>query len=302
LRVEERGAEQARNILRQVVPRFERKHRVIIGDDVVTEIIRLDQRYEGRLKGQSPNRQVEFLDQLAASVNIGKYGKPVDLLKQEMELVDLLAEEELLKTSAKPSTKKIKEVLEKIKALQAIIQPQLDVWTKRFVRIRAVRQDLLEAQNLVAPLQAKYERYQTLKEKEATRRQFNAAAKSSGEEVAALAPEDVPQPLTQDENRTRDAYIRAERQLRNQLAELEKGVYAETPQVTVADVQARFSKISGVSAKAVSTNDAERLLKVEDGISANVYGQDHAKATLANIYRTREQEPAIPPALLAWFF
>src|SRR6201999_3918586 len=85
------------------------------------------------------------------------------------------------------------------------------------------------------------------------------------------------------------------------LGDLEKDLYTETPHVTVADVQDRFSKLTGVSAKAASTNDAERLLRVEEVLSQNIYGQDHAKRTIANIYRTREagtSDPTRPAGVL----
>jgi ATP-dependent Clp protease ATP-binding subunit ClpB len=293
LPVEQRSADEARHILRQMVPRFQRRHKVIIGDDVVTEIIRLDQRYEGRLKGQSPNRQVEFLDQLASSVNIAKYGKPIDLLQQEMGLAELRAEEEVLKTSVKPSIKKINEAGEKIRKLRETIQPRLDAWNKMFGQIRQVREDLLEAMNLLAPLQEKYERYQAQKEKQAERRQAKAAAQDDGEEVAPIAVEDVPQPLTEKENKERDRWIKVEKALRIQLPELEQGVYVEAPHVTVADVQARFTKVTGATG-ASATNDAERLLKMEDSLGVRVFGQRRGKATAARVYRSREAGTSDP--------
>lgn len=269
LRVAERDASAARAILRQMTPRFERRHRVVIGDDAVTEVVRLDQRWEGRLKGRSPNRLIEFMDQLSASVNVAKYGKPVELLQQEMQLIELQAEEDLLGDSVKPSAKKINAVRDQITALRDTMGPGLRAWTEKFATIRKNRQDLLEASNMLAPYQDRFEHYQAMKGKELPDGQA------------------APDPLSQDEMNQRDKWMRVERQLREQLAAKEQQLYAEAPHVTVADVQARFSKIAGVSAKAASTNDADRLLRIEDELGRTVFGQDAAKRSLANIYRTR---------------
>jgi ATP-dependent Clp protease ATP-binding subunit ClpB len=282
LPIKERDFEESKNILRQMVPRFEKKHLVIIGEDAINEIIRLDQRYEGRLKGQNPNRVIEFLDLLAASVNISKYGKSLDLLRQEMALVKLSAEEETLKTSVKPSLRKLDAVRQQIAEMKAIINPQLEAWNLKFGTIRKLRSDILEAGRELTPLQERYEAYASWKENH-----------KEGEEP--------PVPLTPDETRKRDIYLKADRELRAKLGDLEKDLYAETPHVTVADVQDRFSKLTGVSAKAASTNDAERLLRVEEVLSQNIYGQDHAKRTIANIYRTREagtSDPTRPAGVL----
>lgn len=265
----ERDAVTTRAILRQMIPRFERLHRVVIGDDAVSETMRLDQRYEGRLKGASPNRQIEFLDQLAASVNIAKYGKPIDLLQQEAQLVELLGELDALQQSVRPSTKKINAVREQIRVLRETLQPNLDAWTAKFAAIRKNRDDLLEASVTLAPYQEKYARYQ----------------ESKGRELAE--GEVAPDPLTQDEMNQRDKWMNVERLLRQQLADKEKTIYAEAPHVTITDVQTRFSKIADVSARAVSTNDADRLLRIESELGLTVFGQDHAKRALANIYRTR---------------
>lgn len=280
--VRERGAEETRAILRQMVPRLEARHLVIIGDDVINEVMRLDQRYEGRLKGRNPTRVIEFLDQLAASVNIAKYGKPLALLEQEMALVKLIAEAETLRMSVRPSARRLDAIQTAIASARAVIEPQLQAWEGKFGPIRALRGDLLEAGNALAPLQERYQAY--------------AIWKIRHDEGGA-----APEPLSVEEMQKRDIYLKAERQLRASLAELEQGVYVETPHVTVTDVQERFSKITGVSAKSVSTDDAERLLRVEEVLGQTVYGQDHAKRAIANIYRTREagtSDPTRPAGVL----
>lgn len=293
IRVGERTGEEAKDILRQMVPGLERRHRVVIGDDVVTEIARLDQRYEGRLQGKSPNRLVEFLDRLAASVNIAKYGKPVELLKQEMVLAALLAEEETLKSSMRPSAKKVNDVRQQIGALRAVIGPQLDAWAKKFGAIRDVRRELIEARSLLAPMQEKYERWQAQKENEALKRQ----AQAEGQPFATPAISDAA-PLSVPEAKARDNYIVAERTLRQKLADLEKGVYAENPHVTVADVRAKFTKTTGAGGAAT---EEERLLGLENALGRNVYGQAPALHALASTYRIREagtSDPTRPAGVL----
>ncbi|MGN8118049.1 AAA family ATPase [Labrys sp. 22185] len=282
LTVYERGAEETRAILRQMVPRLEAGHLVIIGDDVINEVMRLDQRYEGRLKGRNPTRVIEFLDQLAASVNIAKYGKPLPLLEQEMALVKLIAEAETLRMSVRPSARRLDAIRTAITSARVMIEPQLKAWEGKFGPVLALRSDLLEAGKALAPLQERYEAYAAWKDQHAE-------------------GEPAPAPLTVEEMHKRDVYLKAEKTLRASLAELEQGVYAETPHVTVADVQERFSKITGVSAKSVSTDDAERLLRVEEVLGQTVYGQDHAKRAIANIYRTREagtSDPTRPAGVL----
>jgi ATP-dependent Clp protease ATP-binding subunit ClpB len=273
LRVEERTSEESEDILRQVVPRLERRHRVVIGDDVVAEVVRLDKRYEGRLRGRRPNRLVEFLDQLAASVNVLKYGKPVDLLKQEMKLVERLAEEESMRSSMRPSARKINALRAEVADLRESIRAPLDEWQKKFGAIRSVRQDLLEAQHLLAPLQAKYEACAAWRERKDDKG-------------------DPPEALTEHEGQQRDAFLKAERKLREQLAEMERGVYAEDPHVTVDDARAKFTKTTGAGGAA--TNEEARLIGLEEALAKNVYGQPQALRALASVYRIREAGTSDP--------
>jgi ATP-dependent Clp protease ATP-binding subunit ClpB len=293
IRVGERGSDEAKAILRQAVPGLERRHRVVIGDDVVTEIVRLDQRYEGRLQGQSPNRLIEFADRLAAGINIAQYGKPVDLLRQEMALAQLLGEEESLKASLRPSAAKINDVRDRAAALRDVIDPQIAAWTAKFGAVRKARADLIEARNLLAPLQDRYERWQAQRENEALRREAQAAGKT----VQTYPPVEVT-PLTGDEAKMRDNYIKAERVLREQLASLEKEIYADKPHATVADVRAKFAKATGVGG---ADNEEVRLLGLEKSLGANVYGQDAALHALAGTYRIREtglSDPTRPAGVL----
>lgn len=299
LPVEERTSDEAKEILRQMAPYFERRHNVVLGDDAICEIIRLDQRSKGGLKGQSPNRLIEFADQLCASVNNARYGKSIELLKQEMTLVNLLAEEEALKASVKPSAKKLAAVREKIKAAHEIYQPQLDAWTKRFGKIRELRENLLEAEDVLAPLQDKLEKFAEHKKREA---ELIDAAKAEGKTYSP--PEDAPRPLTADEQAERTRWMntingkkatasqKEQIGLKAQLLELEKGQYTETPHVTVADVQGKFTKTTGLAAGA--SNDAERLLSIESVLGRDVFGQDRGKALVANTYRMREAGTSDP--------
>lgn len=287
VKVGERSADEARNILRQAAPSLERKHRVVVGDDVITEIVRLDQRYEGRLQGKSPSRLIEFLDRLAAGVNIAKYGKPVELLRQEMTLAELLSEVETLKASARPSQKRSAEVQDEIAKLRATIAPQVAAWTEKFGAIRDVRSKWIEAKGTLAPLQEKYDAYAAFREKQSQQQK-------SGEKIELAGPP----PLTEAEMKTRDAYIKAARELKAQLADMEKGVYAENPHVTVADVRARFSKATGVGG---SDNEEKRLINLEGILERDVYGQNQAIRDLAAAYRIREAgtaDPNMPAAVV----
>ncbi len=288
--VGERTSEETRDVLRLMVPRFEAKHNVVIGDDVVSELVRLDQRFPGRLRGQKPNSLVEFLDQLAASVNISKFGKPVELLEQEEQLDKLNAELAALRSSLRPSIKKIAAAQEKITALKAVIEPQLKAWNEKFGALRKDRSDMVENQKKLSPLQEKFDAYRLYKDKLNEQR-------ARGENVTEA--DNPPKPLTADEVASRDTYMGVIKALKERIPQREKALFADTPHVTVADVQNRFSKVTGLP---VVGNNAARLLSVEEALSQNLYGQDHAKRAVANVYRTRESGMSDPSRPAGVFF
>src|ERR1700722_13495302 len=135
----------------------------------------------------------------------------------------------------------------------------LDEWVKQHGEIGKTREDLLEAEATLAPLQEKHERFQAWQSRETDRK---AAAKANGVEASAPTEDAPPAPTQQDRN-DRDTWMKLERQKRDKLASLETAMFAEPPHVTIEDVDARWEKVTGDSAKASSAAKAESLLNLE---------------------------------------
>jgi ATP-dependent Clp protease ATP-binding subunit ClpA len=280
--IEERTPQQTLNILRQMVPRFERNHKVIIGDDAISELVRLGIFFEGRLPGQNPTKLIEFMDQLAASVNNARYGKSMELLNLEMREAELLAEEEELLKSVKPNAKKLEVVRQAKKDVREELGPKLAEWNKQNGEIRKIRKDLLEAEAFKAPPQEKIERYVKWQTREKDR---VALARQTGAETPAEPPPATP---TQQDRDDRDKWDRLANAARTKLASLETTMFAKPPQVTVEDVRARWKKVTGTSAEATTAAKAAQLMNIEHDLGNTVFGLDEAKSSLANLYRTQQ--------------
>lgn len=292
----ERTPEDTLNILRQMVPRFERNHKVICGDDVLSQLVQLDVFYKGRLPGVRPNKMVEFMDQLAASVNNARYGKSMELLKLEMRQAELLAEVEEVQKSLKPSPKRLESVRKALRDVQAEIEPKLAAWTAQNGKIRKTREDLLEAEATLAPLQEALELYQAWQSKETDRKAAarQKGSEQNGQEAALVASEPSPPPPTQQDRDNRDTWSKMATKKRAELAALETALFAQPPHVTVEDVRARWSKITGTAAETTSTAKAASLLNLETDVGQHVFGQAPAKKAFANIIRTLESGMSNP--------
>ena len=199
-----------------------------------------------------------------------------------------------LQASVKPSDKKLAAIRQTIAVMEADLKPKLDAWAAKFGKIRSTRLDLVEATNTLVSLQKKLEAYQAWKDRDALRRQQakEEATMPGAAPSAAVPAEQPPEPLTEKEMKTREEYIKVQQALKAELKRLEKDQYTVPPHVTVGDVEARFTKLTGAGGGA--SNEDQRLLDVEKELGKKVFGQGPLLSALGKVYRTREAGTSDP--------
>ena len=68
INIEEPSAEETKNILKKIKPIYEEYHNVIIGDEIINEIIKISDKYI--YNRYRPDKQIDILDEVCSKVNI----------------------------------------------------------------------------------------------------------------------------------------------------------------------------------------------------------------------------------------
>ncbi len=260
------------SILRGLKERYELHHGVRIQDAALVAAATLSERYIA--DRQLPDKAIDLIDEAAADLRIQIESRPEELDRLDHQIMQLEIEREAVRRErdATVRLRPIEEQLERLSAERVELESR---WTKEKESVQKIRdaKEKLERLKLdmdVASRQGQYEaaariRYQDLPDMERLIK-IETAKLHGGE-----APSDLGAPVV-GEAPAEPALAPASGRL------LKEEVDAE-------DIAAIVSKWTGIPVERLSTSEIQRLIYLEDELSAKVIGQPEAVAAVAGVVR-----------------
>ena len=246
--ISEPSVEETVSILRGLKEKYELHHGVRVRDTALVQAAVLSNRYiSDRFL---PDKAIDLLDEAAALLRMEVDSKPADIDELDRRIVQLKIEREALaKESDTASQDRLNELQSELGRLEQTANERNAVW-------QAEKDKLNEAQALKARLDA------ARSEVEVAQRQGDLAR--AGELVYGEIPA-------------------IERQLDAlQSAEADSLPRDEVGEAQIAAVVARWT---GIPVERMVEGEKERLLRMEDELSARVVGQSEAVAAVAKAVR-----------------
>ncbi|WP_068545790.1 ATP-dependent chaperone ClpB [Thalassotalea crassostreae] len=248
--VEEPSVEDTVAILRGLKERYELHHSVEITDPAIVSAASLSHRYIS--DRQLPDKAIDLIDEAASSIRMQMDSKPEDLDKLERRLIQLKIQQKALEKESDAASKKRLQLME-----QEINEKQLEfdnleqIWKKE-------KASLYGAQTIKADL-------------EQARLDLEFAQRASdlnrmSELQYGLIPELEKQLQNAAETDAADLTL-----LRNKVTDTE-----------IAEV---LSKATGIPVAKMLEGERDKLLQMEDELSARVIGQSEALTAVANAIR-----------------
>lgn len=256
--VDEPSEEDTIAILRGLKERYEVHHGVAITDPAIVAAARLSQRYI--TDRQLPDKAIDLIDEAASRIRMEIDSKPEEMDKLDRRLIQLKMEQVALKKEKDEASKKRLEILkDQIKELEKQYSDFEEVWKKDKAALQGAQQ-----------YKEALDKART--EMEAARREGNLGRMS--ELQYGVIPDLEAKIKAADELEINDENKGEMHLLRNKVSEEE-----------IAEVVSRWT---GIPVSRMMEGERDKLLRMEDSLSAKVVGQDEAvKAVSDAIRRSR---------------
>ncbi|HEY9017134.1 ATP-dependent chaperone ClpB [Thiomicrospira sp.] len=256
--VDEPTEEDTIAILRGLKERYEVHHGVAITDPAIVAAARLSQRYI--TDRQLPDKAIDLIDEAASRIRMEIDSKPEEMDKLDRRLIQLKMEQVALKKEKDEASKKRLEILkDQIKELEKQYSDFEEVWKKDKAALQGAQQ-----------YKEALDKART--EMEAARREGNLGRMS---ELQYGVIPDLEAKIKAADELELNAEDKGEMHLlRNKVSEEE-----------IAEVVSRWT---GIPVSRMMEGERDKLLRMEDSLSAKVVGQDEAvKAVSDAIRRSR---------------
>jgi ATP-dependent Clp protease ATP-binding subunit ClpB len=252
--VDEPTEEDTIAILRGLKERYEVHHGVAITDPAIVAAARLSQRYI--TDRQLPDKAIDLIDEAASRIRMEIDSKPEEMDKLDRRLIQLKMEQVALKKEKDEASKKRLELLnDQIKELEKQYSDFEEVWKKDKAKLQGAQQ-----------YKEALDKART--DMEAARREGNLAKMS---ELQYGVIPDLEAKIKAAEAVEGDGQTQL---LRNKVTEEE-----------IAEVVSRWT---GIPVSRMMEGERDKLLRMEESLSAKVVGQDEAvKAVSDAIRRSR---------------
>ncbi|WP_041483119.1 ATP-dependent chaperone ClpB [Thiomicrospira aerophila] len=256
--VDEPTEEDTIAILRGLKERYEVHHGVAITDPAIVAAARLSQRYI--TDRQLPDKAIDLIDEAASRIRMEIDSKPEEMDKLDRRLIQLKMEQVALKKEKDDASKKRLAILkDQIKDLEKQYSDFEEVWKKDKAALQGAQQ-----------YKEALDKART--EMEAARREGNLGRMS--ELQYGVIPDLEAKIKAADELEITDENKGEMHLLRNKVSEEE-----------IAEVVSRWT---GIPVSRMMEGERDKLLRMEDSLSAKVVGQDEAvKAVSDAIRRSR---------------
>ena len=256
--VDEPTEEDTIAILRGLKERYEVHHGVAITDPAIVAAARLSQRYI--TDRQLPDKAIDLIDEAASRIRLEIDSKPEEMDKLDRRLIQLKMEQVALKKEKDDASKKRLAILkDQIKDLEKQYSDFEEVWKKDKAALQGAQQ-----------YKEALDKART--EMEAARREGNLGRMS--ELQYGVIPDLEAKIKAADELEITDENKGEMHLLRNKVSEEE-----------IAEVVSRWT---GIPVSRMMEGERDKLLRMEDSLSAKVVGQDEAvKAVSDAIRRSR---------------
>ncbi|AEG31151.1 ATP-dependent chaperone ClpB [Thiomicrospira cyclica ALM1] len=254
--VDEPTEEDTIAILRGLKERYEVHHGVAITDPAIVAAARLSQRYI--TDRQLPDKAIDLIDEAASRIRMEIDSKPEEMDKLDRRLIQLKMEQVALKKEKDDASKKRLEILkDQIKELEKQYSDFEEVWKKDKAALQGAQQ-----------YKEALDKART--EMEAARREGNLARMS--ELQYGVIPD-------------LEAKIKAAEASE---AEGDDHMHLLRNKVTEDEIAEVVSRWTGIPVSRMMEGEREKLLRMEESLSAKVVGQDEAvKAVSDAIRRSR---------------
>lgn len=254
--VDEPTEEDTIAILRGLKERYEVHHGVAITDPAIVAAARLSQRYI--TDRQLPDKAIDLIDEAASRIRMEIDSKPEEMDKLDRRLIQLKMEQVALKKEKDDASKKRLEILEtQIKELEKQYSDLDEVWKKDKAALQGAQQ-----------YKEALDKART--DMEAARREGNLA-KMSELQYGVIPDLEAKIKTAEASEAEGDGQMHL---LRNKVTEEE-----------IAEVVSRWT---GIPVSRMMEGEREKLLRMEESLSAKVVGQDEAvKAVSDAIRRSR---------------
>lgn len=254
--VDEPTEEDTIAILRGLKERYEVHHGVAITDPAIVAAARLSQRYI--TDRQLPDKAIDLIDEAASRIRMEIDSKPEEMDKLDRRLIQLKMEQVALKKEKDDASKKRLEILEtQIKELEKQYSDLDEVWKKDKAALQGAQQ-----------YKEALDKART--DMEAARREGNLA-KMSELQYGVIPDLEAKIKAAEASEAEGDGQMHL---LRNKVTEEE-----------IAEVVSRWT---GIPVSRMMEGEREKLLRMEESLSAKVVGQTEAvKAVSDAIRRSR---------------
>ncbi|SFR53355.1 ATP-dependent Clp protease ATP-binding subunit ClpB [Thiomicrospira sp. ALE5] len=252
--VDEPTEEDTIAILRGLKERYEVHHGVAITDPAIVAAARLSQRYI--TDRQLPDKAIDLIDEAASRIRMEIDSKPEEMDKLDRRLIQLKMEQVALKKEKDEASKKRLELLnDQIKELEKQYSDFEEVWKKDKAKLQGAQQ-----------YKEALDKART--EMEVARREGNLARMS--ELQYGVIPDLEAKIKAADELEMTDGKSEMHL-LRNKVSEEE-----------IAEVVSRWT---GIPVSRMMEGEREKLLRMEDSLSARVVGQAEAVQAVSDAIR-----------------
>ena len=239
------------SILRGLKERYEVHHGVRIQDAALVAAATLSERYIA--DRQLPDKAIDLIDEAAADLRMQIDSRPTELDRLDQQITQCEIEREAVRKEkdAKTRLKPIEERLEKLTGERTQLEARWSAEKDAVQKIRA-------AKEAIEKLKVDME---------------NATRQGNYEDAARLRYQDIPD---------RERLIKIENV---RLNELQKEHRLLKEEVDPDDIAGIVAKWTGIPVERLSESEVQRLVHLEDELTARVIGQDEAVSAVAGVVR-----------------
>lgn len=239
------------SILRGLKERYEVHHGVRIQDAALVAAATLSERYIA--DRQLPDKAIDLIDEAAADLRMQIDSKPAELDRLDQQITQCEIEREAVRREkdAKTRLKPIEERLEKLTAERTTMEAH---WSAEKEAVQKIR----DANETIEKLKVDIE---------------NASRQGRYEDAARLRYQEIPD---------RERLIKIENV---RLNELQKETRMLKEEVDPDDIAGIVAKWTGIPVERLSESEVQRLVHLEDELTARVIGQDEAVEAVAGVVR-----------------
>ena len=249
--IEPPSTDQAQEMIRGIAARYERHHRVTIGESAIRTAVTLAKRYVP--DRALPDSAVDLIDTTAARKRVEVDGVPVEMDQAMRRLESVEAQIAGLEGDTEREGAKMRETLEKeadeLRPKVSAMREQLESRRGVIAAVHALRKELAAAQQA----------------------QTEARDKKDFAKLGELEHVTIPE---------------VERRLEAaEQAAARAGIKSESGAVVEADVALTVNDWTGIPVAKMLEGEAEKLLKMEERLGERVIGQSEAVTAIAKAVR-----------------